>query len=83
MAYENSSRKPADSVTPAGAGVLADKLAADKKESDLRRVFATLKRLAVRGDIDAIRELLNRTLGKARIADNMLSQQGFHTLCRR
>lgn len=42
-------------------------------EDDLRQVFATLKKLALRGDIDAIRELLNRTLGKARIADTMLS----------
>jgi hypothetical protein len=42
-------------------------------EEELREVFVTLKRLALRGEIDAIRELLNRTLGKARVADNLAS----------
>lgn len=54
-------------------GMYRDAIRNAVSEEDLRRVFATLKRLAIRGDIDAIRELLNRTLGKARIADNMLS----------
>lgn len=40
-------------------------------EDELRQVFVTLKRLSLRGDIDAIRELLNRTLGKARVADSL------------
>jgi hypothetical protein len=40
-------------------------------EEELREVFVTLKKLALRGDIDAIRELLNRTLGKARVADSL------------
>jgi hypothetical protein len=40
-------------------------------EEELREVFITLKKLALRGDIDAIRELLNRTLGKARVADSL------------
>lgn len=40
-------------------------------EEDLHRVFTVLKRLALRGDIDAIRELLNRTLGKARVSESL------------
>jgi hypothetical protein len=40
-------------------------------EEELRQVFVTLKKLALRGDTHAIRELLNRTLGKARVADSL------------
>lgn len=40
---------------------------------DLCRVFEKLKRLALAGDMDAIRELLNRTLGKVRHLESSLA----------
>lgn len=40
---------------------------------DLRRVFEKLKRLALAGDMDAIRELLNRTLGKVKPLQDSLA----------
>jgi hypothetical protein len=41
---------------------------------DLVRVLDKLKRLALKGDMHAIRELLNRTMGKARPADPELAE---------